>query len=84
MLALTIGNPVYVISTNKGARRVWPVSAYPFAATDPSSGVSRGPCKPDFHCALFHVPDLGTDFDCRFFRLPDWTHLFLLRSVPFT
>jgi hypothetical protein len=23
---------------------------------------------------VFHVPNMGTDFDCGFFRLPDWAH----------
>ena len=49
------------------------------------SGICRGPCKPDFYCGLFHLPDLDTDldcgysvylnghtdFDCGLFRFPD-------------
>jgi hypothetical protein len=35
------------------------------------SSVSRGQCKPDIYCGLFHLPELDTDFDCGFFRLPD-------------
>jgi hypothetical protein len=31
-----------------------------------SSGVSRGPCKPDFHYGLFHVPKMGIDYDYGF------------------
>jgi hypothetical protein len=38
--------------------------AYSSAAPDPTSPVSRGQCKPDFHCGLFYIPDLGTEFDC--------------------
>jgi hypothetical protein len=49
-------------------------------AHDPTSGISRGRCKLDFYCGLFHLPDLDTyfrmqitgrtDLDCRLFRLP--------------
>jgi hypothetical protein len=46
---------------------------YSYQAPDPTSGVSRGPCNPDIYYGLFHVPDLGTEFDCGFFRLHDWT-----------
>jgi hypothetical protein len=35
------------------------------------SSVSRGPCKLDIYCVLFHLPELDTDLDCGFFRLPD-------------
>jgi hypothetical protein len=41
--------------------------AYSYATPDPTSGISSGPCKPDFQCGLFHVPNLDTDFDCGFF-----------------
>jgi hypothetical protein len=34
----------------------------------PTSGVTRGPCKAYFHCGLFHVLDMDTDYDCIFFR----------------
>jgi hypothetical protein len=50
--------------------------AYSFAAPDPTSGFSRGQCKPDFQCGLFHLPNLCTDFDCGFFRVPGLTHRF--------
>jgi hypothetical protein len=50
-----------------------------------TSIICRGPCKPDFYCGLFHLPDLDTDldcgysiyltghtdFDCGLFRFPD-------------
>jgi hypothetical protein len=29
-----------------------------------TSGICRGPCKPDFYCGLFYLPDLDTDLDC--------------------
>jgi hypothetical protein len=63
----------------------------------PTSGVSRGLWKSNFYCGLFHVPDLGTDFDCGFFCLPlldsliltagcsihlIWTHWIWLLSLP--
>jgi hypothetical protein len=38
--------------------------AYSSVAPDTTSGISRGPYKPDFHCGLFHA----TDFDCGLFR----------------
>ena len=52
-----------------------------------TSGICRGPCKPDFCCTLFHLPDLDTildlrffvyftghtDFDCGLFRFPDFS-----------
>jgi hypothetical protein len=57
--------------------------------------VSRGPCKPDFHCGLFHLPDLCTDFDsgfsvylawltdfdCWLFRLPNFDTLNLTTDI---
>jgi hypothetical protein len=53
-----------------------------------TSGICRGPCKADFCCGLFHLPDLDTDldcgysvyltghtdFDCGLFRFPDLRH----------
>jgi hypothetical protein len=57
--------------------------AYSSAAPDPTSCVSRGLYKPDFHCILSHVPDLDTDFYCGFFHSPDWTCRFWPRNVPF-
>jgi hypothetical protein len=41
--------------------------AYSSAAPDPTSGVSRGPCRPNFYCGLFPVPSVGTDIDYGFF-----------------
>jgi hypothetical protein len=60
-------------------------------APDPTSGVSRGPCKSDFYCGLFHylnwililTADFSvnftkrTDFGSGFFRLPDLDTLIL-------
>jgi hypothetical protein len=60
-------------------------------APDPTSGVSRGPCKPDFYCGLFHfvnwtlilTADFSvnltkrTDFDSSLFRLPNFDTLIL-------
>jgi hypothetical protein len=60
-------------------------------APDPTSGVSRGPRKPDFDCELFHylnwtlilTADFSvyltrrTDFDSGLFRLPDLDTLIL-------
>ena len=54
-------------------------------AHDPTSGVSRGPCEPDFYCGLFHylnwtrilTADFSvyltcrTDFDNGLFRFPN-------------
>jgi hypothetical protein len=57
--------------------------AYSSYAPDPTSGVSRGLCKPDLCCGLSYLPALNTDFDCGFFRLPNWTHWLGLRMVPF-
>ena len=65
--------------------------AYSSMAPDPTSGVSRGPCKPDFYCGLFHylnwtlnlTADFSvnltrhTDFDSGLFRLPNLDTLFL-------
>jgi hypothetical protein len=85
ILRILTGNPVYLIST-KGAWRVWPVSRGCLLLHGAWSclGFPRSPCKPAFHCGLFHVPDLCTEFDCGFFRLPNWTHRFWLRILPFT
>jgi hypothetical protein len=44
--------------------------AYSSMAPDPTSGVSRGPCKPDVYCGLFHYLN--------------WTLWFWLRIFPFT
>jgi hypothetical protein len=41
--------------------------AYSPAVPYPTSGVSRGLCKPDLHCMLSHVPHLVTDFHYVFF-----------------
>jgi hypothetical protein len=60
-------------------------------APDPTSGVSRGPCKPDFYCGLFHCLNWTliltadfyvnltrhTDFDNGMFRLPNLDTLIL-------
>jgi hypothetical protein len=40
-------------------RHLIPYSAY-------TSGICRGPCKPDFYCGAFHLSDLDTDLDCRY------------------
>jgi hypothetical protein len=32
--------------------------------TPHTSSISRGLCKTDFYCGLFHLPDLDTDLDC--------------------
>jgi hypothetical protein len=29
-----------------------------------TSGICSGPCKTDFYCELFHLPDLDTELDC--------------------
>jgi hypothetical protein len=66
--------------------------AYSSMAPDPTSGVFRGPCKPDFHCGLFHYLNwtliLTTEFsvyltseliltaDCSVYLI--WTHWFWL------
>jgi hypothetical protein len=49
-----------------------------YMAPDPTFGVTRGPCIPDFHCGLFLGPDLDTGFDsgCFFPLLHDYTHRF--------
>jgi hypothetical protein len=60
-------------------------------APDPTSGVSRGPCKPDFYYGLFHylswtlifTADFSvyltsrTDFDSGLFRFPNLDTLIL-------
>jgi hypothetical protein len=71
------------------------VDAYSFAASDPTSGFSRGLCKTDFHCGLFHLSDLGTaltvdfslcltwltDFYCGLFRLPNLHSLHMTTNI---
>ena len=42
--------------------------AYSSMAPDPTSGVTRGPCKPYFQYGLFHVLDMDTGFDWGFSR----------------
>jgi hypothetical protein len=58
---------------------------------DRTSGVFRGPCKPDFYCGLFRYLNWSliltadfsvyltrrTDFDSGLFRLPDLDTLIL-------
>ena len=65
--------------------------SYSSMAPDPTSGVSRGPCKPDFYCGFFHylnwTPILTTDFsvyltsrtdfDSGLFRFPNLDTLIL-------
>jgi hypothetical protein len=65
--------------------------AYSCMAPDPTSGVSRGLCKPQFYYGLFHclkwalilIADFSvcltrrTDFDSRLFRLPNLDTLIL-------
>jgi hypothetical protein len=41
-----------------------------------TSGICRGPCKPDFYCGLFHLPDLDTDLDCGY-------SVYLTRHIDF-
>jgi hypothetical protein len=55
--------------------------AYSFAVPNPASGVSRGLYKPDLHSGLFHVPELGTDFDYGFFRSPNLDTLNLTTDI---
>jgi hypothetical protein len=31
-----------------------------------TSIICRSPCKPDFYCGLFHLPDKDTDLDCEY------------------
>ena len=59
---------------------------------DPTSGISRGLCKPYFYCGLFHLPDLNTDFSVYFTGLIltagcsvclIWTQWFLLLISAF-
>jgi hypothetical protein len=65
--------------------------AYSSMASDPASGVSRGPCGPEFYCGLFHYlnwtlvmtadfsvcPTRRTNFDSGLFRLPNLDTLIL-------
>jgi hypothetical protein len=47
------------------------------ACCDPTSCVSWVPCKPNFYCGLFQLPELDTDFHCWFFCLPNLDILIL-------
>ena len=57
--------------------------AYSSLSPDPTSDVSRGPCKPDFYCRLFHylnwLPILTAD--CSVYLI--WTHWFWLPILTF-
>jgi hypothetical protein len=60
---------------------------------NPTSGISRGPCKPEFYCELFHYLNFLSalilsadfpvyltrrdDFDSGLFRLPNLDNLIL-------
>jgi hypothetical protein len=71
--------------------------AYSSMAPDPTSDVSRGLCKPDFHCGLFHCLNWTliltaefsvyltwrTDFDSGLFRLPNLDTLILTTDFTF-
>jgi hypothetical protein len=52
-------------------------------APDPTSGVSRGPCKPDVYCGLFHylnwTLNLTRDFSVYLTRRTDCDSGFLFR-----
>jgi hypothetical protein len=59
--------------------------------TPPGHLIPRGPCKPDYYCGLFHLPNWililtadfpvyrtrRTDFDSGLFRLPNLDTLIL-------
>jgi hypothetical protein len=89
---VTTGNSVYLI-WNKDVRQMWAVSRECLLLRGTWSYLwcFRGPCKPDFHCGLFHVPDLGLvltpdfsvylDFDCGLFRSPNLDTLNLTTGI---
>jgi hypothetical protein len=47
-------------------------------APDPTSGVSRGPCKPDFFFGLFHYLNWTLNLTADFSVYLIWTHWFWL------
>jgi hypothetical protein len=51
---------------------------------DPTSGVTRGPCKHGFDCGLFRLPDLDTDIGYGLFLLPDLDILILTADSSVT
>jgi hypothetical protein len=81
-----VGNSALII-VELGSRRVWPVNrecVFSYAP-DPTSGVARGPCKPDMYCSMdcFNYLIWTLIVAADFFRLPGLMNWFWMRVVPF-